>query len=139
MFDAIVYVDELVHITKTRIIRRPKTEGRESLIIDVLDFDKLKDVGDLAFDFCDGTPIPIHGSRLSMKIRPPGGFRVSENIATKLQAVGFHAEGLGKEEMLFLCAYGVPRSGLMAYCRPGAFKEDLLRGLLAGMQTYLAP
>jgi hypothetical protein len=137
VFDAIVYVDDPVHIARTRVMPRTTAEKSENLISAVLDYDRLKKVGDSAFNLCDGAPLRIPHSRLLMKIRPPGGFRALENIVMRLQAVGIDAEGLGKEEVLFLCVYGKPRSGLMAYFRPGAFDEQLLRGLLTGLRRYL--
>jgi hypothetical protein len=138
VFDAIVYVDEPVEISKARVLHRAREEGRESLIIYVLDYEKLKQIGTLAFDVCEGEPISIPESSLLMKIRPPGGFRVAENIESRLRAAAHDPEGMAKEEMLFLLAYGRPWSGLMAYLLPGAFNDELLQGLLAGMRSYLA-
>ncbi|TET32572.1 MAG: hypothetical protein E3J72_19440 [Planctomycetota bacterium] len=136
-FDAVIYVGELVEASRARILRRARMEARGSMIIDVLDFDKLKNIGKLAFELCDGKQIPIPGSRLFMKVRPPEGFRAAENIADRLRAAGHNAEGMGKEEMLFLLAYGRARSGLMAYFVPGAYNRELLSGLVAGLKRYL--
>jgi hypothetical protein len=73
-----------------------------------------------------------------MKVRPPQGFHAIENIVSRLHAAGHDAEGMGKEEMLFFLVYGRPRSGLMAYFLLGAFNEELLSGLLAGIRRYLS-
>lgn len=137
-FDAIIYVDEPVEVSKARVLRRAKKEARQGLIIDVVDYDKLKEIGKFAFDLCEGEPISIPGTRLLMKLRPPAGFRAVENTVSRLHAAGHETEGLGKEAMLFLLVYGRPQSGLTAYFQPGAYNEELLRGLLAGMRTYVA-
>ena len=138
LFDAIVYVDEPVEVSKARVLNRTRTEGRQGLIIDVIDYDKLKKIGKCAFDVCEGEPIAIPRTRLLMKLRQPEGFRAVENIVSRLHAAGHDAEGQGKEAMLFLLVYGRPQSGLKAYFQPGAYNEELLRGLLAGMRTYVA-
>ncbi len=137
VFDAIVYVDEPVEVSKARVLKRATTEGRQGLIVDVLDYDKLKKIGKLAFDACDGASIPIPGSCLLIKARPPGGFHAVENTVLRLHAAGHDARGIGKEEMLFLLLDGRARSGLKAYFVPGAYNEELLRGLLAGVRSYL--
>ncbi len=104
----------------------------------MLDYDKLEKIGQLAFEVCDGGAIAIPGSGLLVKFRPPEGYRAVENLVRRLHAGGHDPEGMGKEEMLFLLVYGRPRGGLMAYFRPGAYNEELLCGLLAGLRGYLA-
>jgi hypothetical protein len=138
VFDAIVYVDEPVEVSKARVLQRAREETRESLITYVLDYEKLKKVGTLAFDVCESEPISIPGSNLLVKIRPAGGFRPAENIESRLCSVANVPEGLGKEEKLFLLVYGKPKGGLMAYVVPGAFNDELLQGFLAGVRAYLA-
>ena len=137
-FDAIVYVDEPVDTCKARILQRTRTEARAALIIDVLDYDKLKTIGKAAFDVCEGESVSIPGGRLLVKVKPPQGFRAVENIENRLRAAGHDAPREAKETMLFLLVYGRPASGLMAYFLPGAYNDELLRGFLAGMRTYLA-
>lgn len=137
VFDAIIYVDEPVEVCKARIIRRAVTEGRQALIVDVLDYRKLKEIGKRALDVCDGDPISIPQSQLLIKVRPPQGYRAIENIASRLRAAGHNSEGMSKEEMLFLLFDGRARSGLNAYSLPGAYNEELLRGVLAGARRYL--
>ncbi|MHC4662680.1 MAG: hypothetical protein ACYS8W_13445 [Planctomycetota bacterium] len=136
-FDAVIYVGEPVGVSRTRVLRRAKAEARGSMIIDVLDYEKLRKIGELAFEICDGEQIPIPKSSLLMKLRPPEGFRAAENIARRLHAAGHDAEGLEKEEILFLLACGRPRSGLMAYFMPGVYNKELLNGLRAGLRRYL--
>ncbi len=137
-FDVIVSVNERIDVSKARILERARPETRNAVNIDVLDFEKLRTIGKLAFDLCDGDPIPIPSSAMLMKIRPPGGFNAVDNIARQLHAAGHGVESRGKEEMLFLLAYGRARSGLLAYFVPSAFNEELLAGLLAGVRTYLS-
>ncbi len=138
VFDAIVYVDEPVQVSKDRVLKRAKEEARGSLVAYVLDYEKLKKIGKLAFDVCEGEPFTIPASNVLMKIRPAGGFQAVENIASRLRGAGHAPEDLAREEMLFLLEYGRARGGLMAYFLPGAFNDQLLQGLLAGMRAYLA-
>ncbi len=138
VFDVLVFIDEPVEVSKARVLQRAKEETRESLIIYALDYEKLKKIGKLAFDACEGEPISIPRSSLLVKIRPAGGFHATENIVSRLGDAGHDARNMAKEEMLFLLAYGRPRSGLIAYVVPGAFNHELLQGLLAGMREYVA-
>ncbi len=138
VFDAIVYVHEPVETCKARVLQRAQGEARRAVIIDVLDYDKLQKIGRVAFDVCDGTQVPVPECSLVVKVRPPGGFRAVENLVARLQAAGHHQEGMTKEQMFFLLVYGKPRSGLRAYFQPGAYNEELLCGLLAGLREYVA-
>lgn len=137
-FDAIVYIDEPVEVSRGKILERAKAEARQGLSADVLNYDRMKKIGEVAFHACDGEPIAIPQSSLVMKIKPPGGFRAMKNTASRVHAAGHQTEGWGKEEMLFVLAYGSPRSGLMAYLLPGAYNQELFNGLLAGLRRYLA-
>ncbi len=138
VFDAIVYVDEPVDVSKARVLQRANVESRGSLIAYVLDYAKLKKIGKLAFDVCEGEPIEVRGSSLLVKIKPAGGFRAAENIESRLGRAAHDPKAMSKEEMLFLLAFGKARAGLMAYVLPGAFNDELLQGILAGMREYLA-
>jgi hypothetical protein len=112
-FDAIVYVNENVARAKARVRRR----RRGQILSVILEYRKLKKVGDLAFEVCGGETIAIPTrpgqvddvvrktrsqddvagrggeSRLVLKIRPPEGFRAAENIASALAAAGLDAPG----------------------------------------------
>lgn len=135
-FDAIIYIDESVESTKANIIRRTQS-GRGAIIIDVLDFEKLKNIGRLAFDVCEGESTLIPDSNLIMKVRGPGGFHAKENLVKRLKVAGHDTTDLDKEKMLFLTAYARRQSGLKAYFMPGAFNNELLKGLLAGVRKFL--
>lgn len=140
-FDAIIYIDEPVEVSRGKVLERAKAEARQGLSADVLDYDRMKKIGEVAFDACDGEPIAISQSSLVMKIKPAAGFRALENTASRLHAAGQQTEGWRKwrkEEVLFVLAYGRPRSGLMAYFLPGAYNQELFAGLLAGLRRYLA-
>ncbi len=137
VFDAIIYIDEPVERSRSRVHRR----GRGLVLAAALDYEKLKKIGELAFDCCEGEPVAIPESHLVLKIRPPEGFRAAENIASRLGASGVDAEGqapsearpaltgvaegispdthgMSKEAMLFLLAYGERREGFSAYLLP---------------------
>lgn len=116
-FDAIIYNDEPVEFSLAKLTRR----RRGLVMLALLDFDRMKKVGKIAFEVCDGEPIAIPESYLLLKLRPSGGFRARENIKEKLRSSGLNVSGLKKEEMLFLLAYGKRRHGLKAYLVDQAF------------------
>jgi hypothetical protein len=113
-FDVIVYIDEPVRSSKARVRRR----GRGLILGIMLDYNKLKKVGKMAFDACEGEPIAVPDSHLVVKIRPLGGFRAAENIASRLERSGLDGSDMTKEEMLCLLACGKRQKGLRAYLLP---------------------
>jgi len=110
-FDVIVYIDATVEVSRHNIEAR----GQGRLLDSVVDFEKLKTVGEIVFAACDGEPIRIRGSDLIAKIRPVQGFRALENLATALVSRGEDPEGMNLEELAFLMAYGKRQCGLSAY------------------------
>jgi hypothetical protein len=136
-FDALIYVDEPIEAAKKRVLERAVREAREALIVDLLDFRKLKTIGRLAFEVCDGPSISVPGSNLFLKLKPPQGFRAREHLAERLPEA-YKTNALKKEALLFLVAYGKPQAGITAYLIPSAYNQELLAGLLAGLQAYLA-
>ena len=115
--DAIIYIDEPINVSLAKLSRR----RRGQVMAAVLDFNRMKKIGEIAFDICEGEAIPVPGTCLIIKIRPEGGFRVRENIDKRLLSAELKVSGLKKEEMLFLLAYGRRRYGLQAYFVPYAF------------------
>ena len=122
-FDVIIYIDMSARRCRARVCRR----GRGLFLAAVLDYNKLKKVGKLAFDVCEGEPVPIADGPLILKIKPPGGFRALENTASRLKspllpsttgAAELDTSGMSKEEMLFLLACGKRKRGLKAYLMP---------------------
>ena len=113
-FDAIIYISEVPEHARVRTVRR----GRGAILAAMLDYNKLKRIGDIAFEVCEGNLIAIPDSNLTFKIKPPGGFRAVENIVCRLREAGLYTAGLSKEEMLFLLAFGKPDQGLKAYYTP---------------------
>ncbi len=116
-FDAIVYIDEPVELSRAKVRGR----GRGLVLAAILDYDRLKKIGELAFDVCDGEPVSVPGGHVVLKIRPPEGFGALENIAGRLGAAGSDTSGMSKEAMLFLLACGRPQEGLTAYLLPLAY------------------
>ena len=113
-FDVLVYIDEPARHSKAKVRRR----GRGLILGIMLDYDKLKKVGKMAFDACEGEPVTVPDSPLVLKIRPPGGFRAVENIESRLERSGLDASGMSKEQMLCLLACGKRQEGLRAYLLP---------------------
>jgi len=129
-FQIIIYIDEPVEIAKDRILKRK----RDAFMIDILNFDKLKRIGDKAFSLTDGKAISIPDSYVKIKIRPETGFRDRGNLDAELATKGItRKESLTKEEALFLCVDEKPKSGFSAYLTTRAYEKDVIRALHKGI------
>jgi len=125
VFDAIIYLDEPVDVARERILQRK----RGGYLIEILDFDLLKRIGDEAFFSAAGETLVTPDGNVRIKIRPEGGFRVNERLLRELRARGMDAGGFNKEEALFLCVDGAPKKGFKAYLNPHAFDSEVAGAL----------
>ena len=127
-FDVIVYIDQPVSISKQHILQRE----RGAYLVDIVDFDLLKRIGDKAFALAEGKLISIDNSFVKIKIRPETGFKVMTNLAEALQVKRVKDSmplGLNEEEQLFLLVEGLPRKGFMAYVNPHAYEKEFISAL----------
>ena len=69
-FDIIIYIDCTPDEAKDRVILR----DRNGALADVMDFSRLKKIGDTAFEMLGGEEIRIVGSPIRVKPRPPEGY-----------------------------------------------------------------
>ena len=132
-FDAIIYIDVPIETAKKRVLSR----DRNGALVDFLDYEKLKKIGDVAFEAADGEAVPIPESPATVKIRPKSGYRLAGNLAQRLEAKGLDKDGLCVEEMLFLLCYGEAQRGIKPYVRFGAYNQDILTGALSGLLVAL--
>jgi len=132
-FDAIIYIDEPVELSKQKCLNRK----RGGINIDIFDYEKLKKIGEEAFGIATGKSYKIKNSYIKLKIKPKAGFRAYENIRNKVEKKGLKRDGLSKEELLFVSVYGRPKKGLTAYLKAGAYNKELLKGLSAGVLRFL--
>jgi len=132
-FDIIIYIDCQGEEAKFRVIKR----DRNAALADVVDFSKMKRIGDAAFEMLDGEEIRIEGSPIRIKIRPEEGYKDLENLKTRLEAKGFDVEGFSKEELLFIYCYGKPQGGLSPYVKLGAYKNEILSGIYTAVSRTL--
>jgi hypothetical protein len=128
-FHAIFYIDIPIEKARARVLER----DRDGALADILDFKKLKHIGDVAFEVAAGEEIRIPDSPVRMKIRPNGGYRSVENLISRLKAARLQEENLSKEEMIFLHCYGEAKKGIRPYLKLGAYNREILAGLLAGL------
>ena len=141
-FDALAYIDEPVQSCRERVLRRK----RGGYLVEILDYDLLKRVGDMAFRCADGEETSILSNdqgndgdesmglgSLRIKFRPETGFREQSRIQDELRRQGFEDEGYAKEEALFLCAQGVRRSGFRAYLNVHLLDKELLTAVNDGV------
>lgn len=135
-FDVILYLDQPVAIAKQHILQRE----RGAYLVDIVDFDLLKRIGDKAFALAEGALISLDNSFVKIKIRPDTGFKVMANLANALQDKGVNdaaRTGLNEEQQLFLLVEGLPRKGFMAYLNPHAYEKEFFSALSEGIAGSL--
>jgi hypothetical protein len=134
-FDALIYIDEPMDISRQRVLQRK----RGGYLVDIMNYDRLKAVGHMAFSMAAGECITVKDSFVRVKIRPEGGFRCLENIEAELLAKGLSSKGLNKEQALFSCVEGKARKGFSAYLNPHAYDKELLLTLTQGLSRTANP
>jgi len=133
-FDIVIYIDCPLEEAKDRVI----TRDRNGALADVVEFSRLKKIGDTAFEMLGGEEIKIGGSPIRIKQRPPEGYRDIERLKARLREKGFDVEGFSKEELLFIYCYGKPQGGLSPYVKLGAYNNEILSGLYNALVRSLA-
>lgn len=132
-FDVVLYLDCAVNEAKSRVISR----DRNAALADVVDFPRLKTVGDAAFEMLAGEAIRIERSPIMMKIRPAEGYGDLETLKSRLEEKGVDVAGRSKEELLFIHCFGQPEEGLMPYIRLGAYNTEIFSGIYEAMAKSL--
>lgn len=132
VFDAIIYIDEPVKLSKEKCIYRK----RGGINIDVFDYDKLKKIGKTAFESAGGKMYLIPGCYIKLKIRLLCGFMDYDNIRDKVKRKGFKTKGRSKEELLFLYVYGKAHNGLKAYINLSTYNKEMKEGIYAGISRF---
>ena len=125
LFDALIYLDEPVAISQKKVLNRK----RGGYLVDLMDYDLLKKIGEKAFAYAEGEALAIPNSFIKVKIKPAGGFRDRENIDAALHKKDLDGTGLTKEEALFLCLGCKARKGFKAYLNLHAFDREVLSAL----------
>jgi len=129
-FDLIIYIDEPVELSKEKVLRRK----RGAYLVDIMDYNKLKQIGLKAFCMADGKLVTVPESCIKLKIKPAEGFRDRENIHRELKRQGFNLTHTNKEQALFLCVYGKADKGFGAYINPWAYNQELVYALTAAFR-----
>ncbi|MEI6127365.1 MAG: hypothetical protein WCQ99_12520, partial [Pseudomonadota bacterium] len=132
-FDAIVYIDEPVENSMARVLKRKRGGG----LVELMDYGKLKAVGEKAFQVAEGDAYAIPGGFVKVKVRPEGGFKVRQNIYWELLQKGLSSAELTTEQALFLLAYGRAAKGFSAYLNKSAFCPDLLAAFGSSMSKAM--
>lgn len=133
-FDVIIYIDCQVEDAQHRVV----TRDRNAALADYIDFEKLKQIGDAAFEMADGEEILIPMSPIRIKIKPKDGYKDIDNLRMKLRSKGFDVERFSKEELLFVDCYGKPKSGILPYVKFGAYNNDFLSAAHAALRLATA-
>jgi hypothetical protein len=124
-FDVIIYFDCPAEVAKDRVV----TRDRNGTLADMVDFSRMKKIGDTAFEILGGKEIKIGGSSIRIKLRPKEGYRDLERLKAFAQESGFDVNGFTKEELLFIYCYGKPQCGLSPYLNLGAYSNEILSGI----------
>lgn len=133
-FDIVIYIDCPIEEAKDRMI----TRDRNGALADVVDFSRLKKIGDTSFEMLGGEEIKIGGSPVRIKQRPQEGYRDLERLKTRLREKGIDVEEFSKEELLFIYCYGKPQSGLSPYAKLGSYSNEILSGIYDALVRSLA-
>lgn len=128
-FDALLYLDEPVEVSKAKILRR----RRGGYLVDVMDFDRLKRIGERAFACAQAPEYALKGSCIRLKVKPPEGFRSLDALKDQARESGIDPEALSKEELLFLATEHRARKGFRAYLDAGAYNREVMTGVAAGL------
>jgi len=134
-FDALIYLDEPVEISKQRVLQRK----RGGYLVDIMNYARLKAIGHKAFSVAAGECIAVRNGFVKVKLRPAGGFKCLENIEAELLDKGRSSKGLNKEQSLFLCVEGKTRKGFGAYLNLHAYDKELLLALRQGFSKARYP
>ncbi|MBF0101243.1 MAG: hypothetical protein HQK77_10085 [Desulfobacterales bacterium] len=126
-FDVLIYIDEPIAFSKAKVLQRK----RGAYLIDIMDYDRLKQIGEKAFYAAMGDVFTIPDTFIKVKFKPDTGFRDTEHINTELMEKNLYQENLTKEQSLFLSVTGKPNKGFMSYLNPKAYEQDLFQALLS--------
>ncbi|MBF0100235.1 MAG: hypothetical protein HQK77_04935 [Desulfobacterales bacterium] len=125
LFDALIYIDEPIEISKAKILERKKG----AYLIDIINYELLKKIGEKAFYSANGDVLSIPDSFIKIKLKPDHGFNDLEKINKELIQMNLHRPGLNKEQQLFLCVTGKRKKGFTAYINSKAYKQDMFETL----------
>jgi hypothetical protein len=131
-FEVIIYLDQPLRIAKQHILQRE----RGAYLVDIMNFDLLKRIGDRAFALAEGPALSLDNGLVQIKNRPDKGFRDRANLAKALESKGVgdsRIAGLNKEQQLFLLVEGQVRKGFMAYVNPRAYEKEFFAAFTDGI------
>jgi len=122
LFDVLIYLDLPVELAKQRVIDR----DRNGMLADIVRFDRMKLVGDVAFALLESQEWTIHHPTIRIKVKD-NKFNHTEHIHTMLDQKGIYWDhSMTKEEKLFALCYGKPKKGILAYANFGAYNNVIL-------------
>jgi len=133
-FDVIIYIDCQVEDAQSRVVKR----DRNAALADYVDIEKLKQIGDAAFEMAAGEEIRVPMSPIRIKIKPKDGYKDIDNLRKKLRSKGFDVERFSKEELFFVYCYGKPKSGILPYVKLGAYNNEFLSAAYAALRLATA-
>lgn len=128
-FDVIIYIDLSVEEAKSRVIER----DRNGSLVDYLNFEKLKHIGDITFRNAAAETHRVGNKPVYLKIRPEQGFRLNENVDRLFVNSSAHIDNLDLEQKLFLLCFGKAGHGLWPYANLSEYREDFAEGIRAAI------
>jgi len=125
MFDVLIYIDLPAEIARKRVIDR----DRNGMLADIVQFQRMKKVGDIAFELLDAREFTIEQPYIRMKIRS-NAFNHLKHIHGLMEKKGMlWNQTMNKEEKLFALCYGKRKKGILAYANYSAYNDVLLSAI----------
>lgn len=129
-FDLLIYLDIPAELARKRVIDR----DRNGMLADVVRFDRMKKVGDVAFELLEGNEFATSQPYVRIKI-PSHAFNHMHHIHAMMNQKGLLWDpSMNKEEKLFALCYGKPKKGVLAYANYGAYSDVFISAMNATLE-----
>jgi len=129
-FDVLIYIDLPADLAKKRVVDR----DRNGMLADVVRFDRMKKVGDIAFALLEAKEFTINQPYVRIKVRS-NRFNHMLHINTMMKQKQIICDSsMNKEEKLFALCYGKPKKGVLAYANYGAYSDVFINAMNASLE-----
>ncbi|MFC1734947.1 hypothetical protein ACFL1X_02450 [Candidatus Hydrogenedentota bacterium] len=135
-FDALLYLDEPLAKVEKQILGR----GRGAAMIEAFDFERMRAIGQKAFEIAKGEVWRAPDTNILVKRRPEEGFQEWRRLRHELKGMGLTPkEDMPKEALLFMAVFGKAKGGSLAYLQSGRFLKEVLDTVTKAAIKTIAP